>query len=81
MVVEYVWIAGDRVGRNKNGVAVRRALGGVLDADGAIGARLVLDVNLLAECPRQVLGDEAGADIGRATCRKRHDEADWLGGI
>lgn len=69
------------VGRNKNGVAVRRTLGGVLDANGAIGARLVLDVNLLAERPRQVFGDEAGAYIGRATRWKRHDEADWPGGI
>ena len=79
--MEYVRIARDRVDRDKNGVAVRRALGGVLDPDGAIGARLVLDVNLLAECARQVLGDEAGADIGRAACRKRHDEADWFGGV
>ena len=74
-------IAGDRVGRDKNGVAVRRTLGGVLDADGAVGARLVLDVDLLAECPRQVLGDQAGAHIGRAARRKRHDETDRLGGI
>ena len=36
--MEYVWIACDRIDRNKNGVAVRRTLGGVLDTDGAIGA-------------------------------------------
>ena len=79
--MEYVWIAGDRVDRNKDSVAVRRTFGGVLDTNGAVGTRFVLDVNLLAECPRQVLGDEAGAHIGRATRRERHDKADRLGGI
>ena len=41
--MEHVRITCDRIDGNKNGVAVRRALGSILDFDGAVGAGLVLD--------------------------------------
>ena len=78
--MKHVRIARHRVDRHKNGVAIRHAPDGILDADGAIGARFVLYINLLAERSRQFLGDEAGAHIRRPTRRKRHNEPDRLGG-
>jgi len=77
----HVRIAGHRVDSHKNGVAIRRAFGRILDANGAVGAGFILDINLLAECARQLLGDETGADIGRSACRERDDETDRLAGI
>ena len=71
-------IAGNGVGCDQNGVAIRRALGRRLDADVAVGTGLVLDIDLLAEGARQVLADQPRRDIGRAARRKRHDEPDRL---
>src|SRR6476659_4859580 len=78
---EYVWLTRCRVDSNEDGVAIRRALGRRLNADGSIGARFVFNIHLLADRARQVFGDDAGAHVGRPTCRKRYDEPDWLGGI
>jgi len=60
-----------RVGPNQNGVAVRRAPGGSLDADRAVGAGLVLDIDLLTE--RNATGgsaDHTGGDVGRSAGRE-----------
>ena len=67
------------VRRDQDRVAVRRALGGELEADVAAAARFVLDHDLLAEHARQVIGDGAGADVGRAAGREGHDEMDRPG--
>ena len=69
-------IADDRFRHDQDGVAVRRSLGGELDAEIAVGAGLVLDHDLLAEHARQMLADEPGRDVGRAARRERHDHLD-----
>ena len=74
-----VRVAAHRLGPNEDCVAVGRALGDALDPEIAVGAGFVLHHDLLAERPRQVLGDDAGADIGRAAGRERHDEVDRAG--
>ena len=57
-------------------VAVGLGLHQRLQADGAVGAAAVLDVDLLAEPVRQVLGDQPGDEIGAAAGRERHDHLD-----
>ena len=69
--LEHVRRARHLVRRDQHRVAVRRALGGEFEADVAAAARLVLDHDLLAEHARQVIGDGAGADVGRAAGRDR----------
>jgi hypothetical protein len=70
-----VRIAGHGVGGNQDGVAIRRALGGSFDADRRVGTRFVLDVDLLAEDPREILANQPRAHVGRTAGREWHDDA------
>jgi hypothetical protein len=45
-------------------------------AGGAARADDILDDELLAERARHVLAEDAGNDVGRSACRKRHDDRD-----
>ena len=70
-----------RRGRDQQRVAVGF---GVLDLDGADRARrtaLVVDDHGLAELVGQLVGEHAADDVGGATGRERHDEADGAIGI
>jgi hypothetical protein len=64
--------------RQHEGVPVGRGLLQRGRRDGAGRARLVLDDELLAEALAQLVGQEAGDEIARASRRKRHDDADGL---
>jgi len=74
--LEHVWCARHLVGRNQHRVAVRRAAGSGLEADITAAAGPVLHHDLLAERARQMIADDAGADVGRAAGGIWHDEAD-----
>ena len=54
-------------------VAVGRGFRHRADADGAAGAALVLDHELLAQTLRQAVGENARRDVGVAAGRERHD--------
>ena len=56
---------------------MRRGLG----ADVSAGAGLVVDEDLLAQRLAEVLGDQAGRDIGALPGLVRHDQAHRLVGI
>jgi hypothetical protein len=62
-------------------VAVGRRLRRLVDAEVAAGAGLVVDHEGPARVGRHVLRHLAGDDVGAATGRERHDDADRLGGI
>jgi hypothetical protein len=51
--------------RNQQRIAVRCRRGGEFGADIAGGARPVVDNELLAEPMRQIVGDDAGDNVGR----------------
>jgi hypothetical protein len=70
-----VRVAADDIARNQDRVAIRRAFRRGLDANVAVGAGPILDDDLLLQAARQVLTDEAGAHVGGAAGRERHDEA------
>src|SRR5262249_27772323 len=70
-----VRIAGQRIGDNQHRVAIGWTFGSGLDANVAVGARLVLDDDLPPQAARQILTDEAGAHVRRAPGPGRHDEA------
>ena len=67
---------GADVGRRarRPGVAVLGRLDGVLGADGARGAGLIDDDELLLELGLELGGDDAGHLVGRAAGRPRHDD-------
>ena len=60
-------VAGDQC------VAVRSSARGPKRAGGAAGAADILDYELLAEMPREDIGDDAPRDIGGPARRERHD--------
>ena len=64
-----------------DGVAVRRGLGDFVGADGAAGARHVLDDDLLAERLRHRADDHARGGVGRPAGRERRDQDDVAVGI
>ena len=66
---------------DRDGVAVRRGLGGAGHAEAAAGAADVLDDEGLAERAAHVLADQAGDDIGRPAGGERHDDGDRFGRI
>ena len=72
-------VDGDRAVREDDeGVTVRIAADQRVDADGGIGAGLVLDDDALPEAVLQVLGDDACGQVDAAAGRIGHDDADGL---
>jgi hypothetical protein len=76
---ENVRRADDVVVGHQHRVAVGRAFDRRLDADRSTCAGPVLDHDLLAEQPRQILGRHPRHEIEPAARRQRHDEADGPG--
>ena len=72
---------GEGIGRQQQGVAVRRGLGHMHAADGAAGAGAVVHEHGLAQARGQLLGIQARHGIGVATGRIGHDDGDGLGRI
>src|SRR5215216_2808891 len=67
--LENMRCAGDEIRSNEDRIAIRSAFGAGFDTDNAGRARLVLDVDLLAEGARQIVGDRPRCDVGRAAGR------------
>jgi hypothetical protein len=71
------WIHDERaVDRHQQRVAVGRGLRDDLGADDGVGARPVVDDDLLAQIFAHLLADEAAEEIGGAARRERNDERD-----
>ncbi len=62
-------------------VAVGLGLGDRLRADDGVGARPVVDDDLLAEVLAHLLADQAAEHVGRTARRERHDQGDRAGGV
>ena len=62
-------------------VSIGVGLGDDGAADGAAGARPVVDHDRLAEAVRHLLADDAAEEIGRSTRRERHDQRHGRDGI
>ncbi|MNT05345.1 hypothetical protein D3C72_1399600 [compost metagenome] len=60
------------VGRHRDGVAIGRRLRQRLDRDIAAGSRAVFDNECLVETLAQLLGVQAGEQVGRAARREAH---------
>ena len=60
-------------------MAVGLAFRHIVGADGAVGARLVLDDDVLAQARLELVGDEPRHHIGRPAGRKGDDDADDAG--
>src|ERR1044072_3011717 len=74
-------VVGQHTGRgDQEGVAVGWRCGHGGTADIAAGAALVLDHAGCLELDRELLAQQPRQHVGRAACRKRHDEADGLAG-
>ena len=67
-------------GRQQQRVAVGRRLGREVGADGAAGARLVVDDQRRAQLLAHLLRQGAREEVGGAAGRERHDQADRLAG-
>ena len=72
---------GGRDRRHAERVAVRRRARDLGGADRAAAAGLVVDDQRLAERPVDLLGDDAGDDVGGAAGRERNDQPHRLGRI
>ena len=64
------------VDRHQQRVAIGRGLGDGLGADDGVGARPVVDDDLLAQIFAHLLAHEAAEKIGGAARRERNDERD-----
>ncbi len=74
----------DGIGRDiadHHGIAVGLGVEHLVDRDDAVGARLVLDHEGLAQDLPQLLAQDAGHDVGGAAGRVRHHDLHRLGGI